>query len=499
MVKRLLRGSRARLAAISKSLSIIEFDVDGTITGANDNFLRTMGYRLDEIVGRHHSLFVDSAYRDSAEYGDFWRKLARGEHLSGQFRRLAKGGREIWLEATYSPVFDALDRLAGVIKVATDITAQKSAATELQGKVDAIGRSQAVIEFTLDGRILDANENFLKVMGYRLDEIVGRHHSLFVDPAQHDSAEYKHFWQALVRGEFQAGQFVRIAKGGRPVWLEAAYNPILDPDGSPYKVVKFATDLSQRKEQNAALAKAFETNVKGTVEAMAEQSQVMRRTAQTLAAAAEQTSRQTGLVSAASAQLEGSMDQIARQIGEAAEVSGRAVEEARHSESMVRDLLGAAEKIGAITQLITDIASQTNLLALNATIEAARAGDAGKGFAVVAAEVKHLASQTARATEEINLHVKGVQDSSDATAMAIHQIAEVITRVSEISGAVSATIERQKMATRDVTANISDVSRAAEETGTSSHALLSVAQAVSEQAAEVERRVDGFLGDVRAM
>ena len=499
MIGKLVGGANARLNALHRSLAVIEFKMDGSIVSANENFLKAMGYRLDEIVGRHHSLFVEPAYRDSAEYRAFWQKLGRGEFSVSQFKRLAKGGREVWLEASYNPIFDALNRPAGVIKLATDITAQKAASVEMQGKVEAIGRSQAVIEFTLDGTILGANENFLLVMGYKIDEIRGRHHSLFVDPAHRESGDYKAFWQKLGRGEFQAGQFFRLAKGDRPVWIEASYNPILDADGRPYKVVKFATDLSQRKQQNAALAQAFETNVKGTVEAMAEQAQTMRATAQTLAAAAEQTSRQTGMVSAASEQLEGSVGEISRQIGEAARVTGVAVEEARNSESMVQALLGAAEKIGAITQLINDIASQTNLLALNATIEAARAGEAGKGFAVVAAEVKHLANQTAKATEEISLQVRGVQESSGATATAIRQIADVIARVSEISATVSSTIEEQKSATREVTLNITAVTRAAEETGQSSHALLRVAEVVSEQALDVERRVDSFLGDVRAM
>jgi methyl-accepting chemotaxis protein len=487
------------LNALHGSLAIIEFDVNGTILSANDNFLAAMGYRRDEVVGRHHSIFVESGYRDSEEYRSFWRKLGRGEFSVAEFKRLAKGNREVWLQASYNPILDSRGRPTGVIKLATDITAQKLASVEQQGKVEAIGRSQAVIEFALDGTILDANDNFLAVMGYRLDEIKGRHHSQFVDPAYAQSADYKAFWQKLGQGEHQAGQFRRVAKGGRTVWLEAAYNPILDPDGKPYKIVKFATDLSPRKQQNAALAQAFESNVKGTVEAVAEEAQSMRQTAAGLAATAEQSSQQTSAVSAAVEQLESSVGEIARQINDAARITGTAVDEARQSEVLVRNLLAAAEKIGAITQIINDIASQTNLLALNATIEAARAGEAGKGFAVVAAEVKHLANQTARATEEIGLHVKGVQDSSGAMAAAIGQIAGVIGQVSEISTTVASAIEQQRAATLEVTRNVAGVALAADETGKSSHDLLRVAEMMLKQAVDLEGRVDGFLGEVRAM
>ena len=499
MIKKFTVGAQARLNALHRSLAIIEFKVDGTIVAANENFLWAMGYRLDEIVGRHHSMFVDPAYRDSADYRAFWRQLESGQFSVAQFKRFGKGNREIWLEASYNPILDALGRVTGVIKLATDITAQKAAATERQGKVEAIGRSQAVIEFALDGTILDANENFLSVMGYRLDEIVGKHHSIFVDPSQRDAADYRRFWESLKRGEFQAGQYHRIAKGGKPVWIEASYNPILDPDGNPYKVVKFATDLSQRKQQNAELAQTFETNVKGTVETVAEEAESMRQTAASLAATAERSSEQTGAVSAAVEELESSVGEIGRQIDEAARITGAAVEEARQSEALVKDLLAAAEKIGAITQLISVIANQTNLLALNATIEAARAGEAGKGFAVVAAEVKSLANQTARATEEIALHVKGVQDTSGAAALAIGQIAGVIGQVSEISTSVASAIEQQRAATLEVTRNVAGVAQAAEATGKSSHELLGVAETVLRQAVDLEGRVGSFLEDVRAM
>jgi methyl-accepting chemotaxis protein len=356
-----------------------------------------------------------------------------------------------------------------------------------------------VIEFDLDGTVITANDNFLSVMGYRLEEIKGKHHSLFVEPAYRESAEYRQFWEKLRRGEYQAAQYKRIGKGGKEVWIEASYNPIMDLNGRPWKVVKFATDLTKRKEQNLALANDFETGVKALVQEVATSAKGMESTAQSLAAAAEQTNQQSSTVSAATEELSASVNEIARQIAESTRVVGVAVNEAKKSEQMVSDLVIAAQKIGEVTQIINDIASQTNLLALNATIEAARAGEAGKGFAVVASEVKSLANQTAKATDEIAQQIKGIQDSSETTAQGIREIGQIIAQVSEISTSISSAVEEQSAATKEVSANINGVTQAAQETGHSSTTVLNVAQGLSSQAGSLESRVDAFLKSVRAM
>ncbi len=230
--------------ALDRAQAIIEFDLDGSVVSANENFLRIFGYELDEIVGKHHRIFCDPEYVESEGYVEFWKKLGRGEYHAAEFKRLAKGGKEIWLRASYNPVLDKDGKPVRVVKFATDVTASKLQIAEFEGKVRAIERAQAVIEFELDGTVITANENFLRIFGYRLDEIVGKHHRIFCDPGYAESPEYAQFWQKLGRGEYDADEFRRINKDGAEVWLQASYNPIFDMEGRPLKVVKFASDIT---------------------------------------------------------------------------------------------------------------------------------------------------------------------------------------------------------------------------------------------------------------
>ena len=265
----------AQAAAIDKSQAIIEFNTDGTVKTANQNFLNALGYSLSEIQGKHHSMFVEPAARETAAYREFWAKLNRGEYQAAEYKRIGKGGKEVWIQASYNPILDRSGKVVKVVKFATDITAAKIRAMEEGGKVAAIGRAQAVIEFNLDGTIITANENFLNALGYSLAEIQGKHHSMFVEPAMRDSAAYREFWAKLNRGEFEAAEFKRIGKGGKEVWILASYNPILDEKGKPFKVVKFATDVTEVKlrtadlsGQVAAISKSqavIEFNMDGTV------------------------------------------------------------------------------------------------------------------------------------------------------------------------------------------------------------------------------------------
>lgn len=302
------------LKALGKSQAVIEFELDGTIISANENFLSVMGYTLHEIKGKHHSMFAEQKYALSAEYKEFWEKLRHGEFQSAQYKRLGKNGKEIWIEASYNPVLGKDGKPYKVVKYATDITVKSLEMAEMSGLVEAIGRSQAVIHFSLDGTILDANQNFLSVMGYTLDEVKGKHHSMFADPAFAASTEYKEFWEKLRRGEFQAAQYKRYGKGGKEIWIEASYNPIFDMNGAPFKITKFATDLTPRKDENKKLAADFENNVQSLVQTLASSATEMQATSQNLAAAAEETSSQAGSVASASEELSASVNEIAGQV-----------------------------------------------------------------------------------------------------------------------------------------------------------------------------------------
>jgi methyl-accepting chemotaxis protein len=230
--------------ALNRVQAIIEFNLDGTVVSANENFLQALRYTSDEVVGKHHRMFCDPSYAESAAYTEFWQKLARGEFHADEFKRIAKDGTEVWLQASYNPVFDKDGEPVRVVKFATDVTAAKLQTAEYEGKIQAINRAQAVIEFDLKGRVITANENFLRIFGYGLEEVVGKHHRMFCDPGYAESPEYVQFWQKLGRGEYDADEFKRITKDGAEVWLQATYNPIFDMEGRPFKVVKFASDIT---------------------------------------------------------------------------------------------------------------------------------------------------------------------------------------------------------------------------------------------------------------
>ena len=252
------RDALAQVDATSKSQAVIEFNMDGTIITANRNFLDAMGYRLEEIAGKHHAIFMPREMRESPEYRAFWADLNHGKYKAGEFKRVGKGDHEVWIQASYNPILDSSGKTVKVIKFASDITSQKIRSMEDAGKIAAIGRAQAVIEFNLDGTIITANENFLGALGYSLAEIQGKHHSMFVAPSERESSAYREFWATLNRGEFRSGEYKRFGKGAKEIWILASYNPILDDTGKPFKVVKFASDVTAEKLRAADFAGQIE-------------------------------------------------------------------------------------------------------------------------------------------------------------------------------------------------------------------------------------------------
>jgi methyl-accepting chemotaxis protein len=416
-----------KISAINRAQAVIEFNLDGTIVTANENFLKTLGYTLGEIQGKHHSMFVEQAEKDSAAYREFWAALNRGQYQAAEYKRLGKGGKEVWILASYNPVLDENGKPFGAVKFATDVTAQKLKNADLGGQIDAIGKSQAVIEFKLDGTIIHANANFLGALGYTLGEITGKHHSIFVDRSERESAAYRDFWAALNRGEFQAGEYKRIGKGGKDIWIQASYNPILDLNGKPFKVVKYASDVTQQ-----VLVRMGNERVRGMMDSVA----------------------------AGAEELNASVREISEAMVKSRETAMSAVERVASADSQARRLSDAAQAMSGILELIGSITGQINLLALNATIESARAGEAGRGFAVVASEVKSLANQAKQATDKIGAEIESLNGISGDVVTALETIKKSIQDVAEYVTSTAAAVEEQSTVTSEMS---SSMQRAADE------------------------------------
>ena len=540
-----------QLAAIGKAQAVIEFSLDGKVLNANENFLNTLGYTLDEIRGQHHSLFVDPIYRQTPEYRMFWDRLGRGEHDVGQYKRIGKGGREIWIQASYNPIMDMNGKPFKVVKYATDITQQKLKTADFEGQLAAISKAQAVIEFSLDGKVLNANENFLKTLGYMLEEIRGRHHSMFVDAKDSQSLEYRMFWDKLGRGEYDAGQYKRIGKGGKEVWIQASYNPILDMNGNPFKVVKYATDVTAQvlasqalqlavQETQEVVAAAKENDltrriplvgksgdieslcggINGLLDNMVSVISEIKQAAREVTNASAEISTSTTDLSQRTEEQAASLEETSASMEEIASTVKKNAEnaqQANQSASTTRDVADrggqvvakavdamarieeSSRKISDIIGVIDEIARQTNLLALNAAVEAARAGEAGRGFAVVASEVRSLAQRSSQAAKDIkdlitnsNGQVKDGVELVNRAGAALTEIVDSIKKVAGIVSDIAAASAEQATGLDQINKALAQMDEVTQQNSALVEENAATAKTLEQQAKEMDERVTSF-------
>ncbi|MCJ8508296.1 methyl-accepting chemotaxis protein [Rhizobium lemnae] len=483
--------AKAVLDAMHRSQAIIEFKPDGTIISANENFCRTVGYELSEIIGKHHRIFVHPEEASSRAYQELWQGLAQGRFDRGQYRRFRKDGSEIWIEASYNPVMRG-GKPYKIVKFATDITEQSLLRSEDKGKLHALGQAQAVIEFSPAGEILAANENFLNALGYQLSEIQGKHHSMFCEAAHSASEDYRSFWSRLSGGHHVSDEFLLVGKGGRRIHMQACYSSITDRSGRVFKIVAFGTDVSERVsnvEQLAGALKAMSdgdmtqelatrfvpvletlridfnetsSKLRATLQTIAQNASAISAASQEIQSASNDLSKRTEQQAASVEETAAALEEITTTVAdssqraqEAGQLVRRTKEHAENSGNIVSQAVEAmgrieqsAGEIGNIIGVIDEIAFQTNLLALNAGVEAARAGEAGKGFAVVAQEVRELAQRSATAAKEIkalittsNDYVKNGVNLVGTTGKALQ---EIVTQVVQVDGNVGAIVEASR-------------------------------------------------------
>lgn len=451
------RELKARLDSIDRAQALVEFQLDGTIVDANDNFLEIMGYTRNQIVGAHHRIFVSESERESAEYRQFWATLARGEKQSGVFQRFTRSGQEKWIRGDYSPIFDRRGRPRKVIKHARDVTVEQNESADMEGRLEAINRSEAVVSFSLDGIILDVNENFQRTVGYSADELIGQHHRMLVDPVERESQSYREFWRHLQDGEFHQGVFRRIHKSGHDIWIQANYNPIFDRAGRIVKVVKNAIDVTDRTNATRSMRQSL-ASMTDSVPAIASKAQNAREQSQESSQSAEK-----------GGTLVGSLIELIASINE------------------------RAQSMHGITNTMDGIAFQTNILALNASVEAANAGESGKGFGVVAQEVRSLAQRSADSAGEIrrligsiNKAVADCSERADQAGEALQNIVRITEQVNDRVTNIASVAQNQADDVRQLNETLVDVAAGTDDQSETTHTAAQSTEHTAQDAATAD-------------
>jgi len=540
-----------QISAISKVMGVIEFDLTGKITDVNDNFAAVTGYSKQEIIGQHHQMFVEAAFRNSPEYTKFWNKLGRGEADEGQYKRVGKGSKEIWLQASYNPIFDAEGKPFKVVKYATDITAEKLRNADFAGQISAISKVMGVIEFDLTGKITAVNDNFAAVTGYSKQEIIGQHHQMFVEAAYKGSPEYKQFWDQLGRGEADDGQYKRVGKGGREIWLQASYNPIFNDEGKPFKVVKYATDISAKVAEAQAMSQAVHETaevvaatkahdltqriatankqgeikllcegVNEIVDTMSNILSTIKAAGETINSAASEISLGNNDLSQRTEEQASSLEETASSMEEIATNVKNNAENAKLAHGMtdqandiatkggevfgkvvatMTEITESSSRIEEIISVIDGIAFQTNILALNAAVEAARAGEQGRGFAVVASEVRNLAQRSASAAKEIKVLINDsaekVANGSQYVEQAsgtMEELVSVISKFSQLIGEITVASVEQSSGIEQINLAVSQMDEVTQQNAALVEEAAAAAMSLVTQAEKLQDTVNQY-------